>query len=354
MRGPLLLQIGYNILIFSQATNRQCCTEERDVLDTCIFDSTGGSGKDITENRHLQINYPGTGNNSQFTYDGYGQIVQIVESISGTVSNAKQFVCTDEQKWESRDSSGNVQSRYFTYGQTLSGSNYYFTRDHLTSVREFTDSLGTLQAAYNYDLYGRASRIQGSLAADFQYADYYFHPSSGLSLPTFRAYNANLGRFINRDPLQEIGGINLYKYVNNNPEKWIDPSGRQYAPPISPPTIGWDIVVGVGFLGLYLLSKAGISSSSGSGSGSGSSGDTQCNQPCVPPRTKDWTRQKCEQWCINNCKPTQRANCALNCQDYHKPGDPNPWPKPGPVPGVPKPGPEPSPGYDPNNPNPWK
>jgi uncharacterized protein RhaS with RHS repeats len=36
----------------------------------------------------------------------------------------------------------------------------------------------------------------------------------------------NLGRWLNRDPLQEQGGINLYAYVNGDPLGYVDPDGR--------------------------------------------------------------------------------------------------------------------------------
>ncbi|ENT6808092.1 polymorphic toxin type 33 domain-containing protein [Vibrio vulnificus] len=36
----------------------------------------------------------------------------------------------------------------------------------------------------------------------------------------------NFGRWLNRDPLQEQGGINLYAYVNGDPLGYVDPDGR--------------------------------------------------------------------------------------------------------------------------------
>jgi RHS repeat-associated protein len=65
----------------------------------------------------------------------------------------------------------------------------------------------------------------GTLSADFGYAGYYVHGPSGLNLTTHRAYSPSLGRWINRDPIGERGGINLYDYVSNRPTEDIDPSG---------------------------------------------------------------------------------------------------------------------------------
>lgn len=41
----------------------------------------------------------------------------------------------------------------------------------------------------------------------------------------FRAYDPDLGRWINRDPLGEAGGLNLYAYCSGNPVNLVDPEG---------------------------------------------------------------------------------------------------------------------------------
>ena len=38
-------------------------------------------------------------------------------------------------------------------------------------------------------------------------------------------YDASLGRWLNRDPLGESAGPNLYTFVENNPVRFIDPYG---------------------------------------------------------------------------------------------------------------------------------
>ncbi len=44
----------------------------------------------------------------------------------------------------------------------------------------------------------------------------------------YRFYNPNLGRWINRDPIAEAGGINLYGFVLNDPVNFIDPTGLEF------------------------------------------------------------------------------------------------------------------------------
>ena len=50
--------------------------------------------------------------------------------------------------------------------------------------------------------------------------------ASGLVYFGYRFYMPNLGRWLNRDPLQEAGGINLYAYVMGDPMGYVDPDGR--------------------------------------------------------------------------------------------------------------------------------
>ena len=49
---------------------------------------------------------------------------------------------------------------------------------------------------------------------------------SGLVYFGYRFYVPHLGRWLNRDPLQEQGGINLYGYVHGDPLGYVDPDGR--------------------------------------------------------------------------------------------------------------------------------
>ena len=205
------------------------------MLETCIFDRTVCGVTEITENRRIKINYPGSGNNSQFSYDGLGHVVKIVETVSGTVTSTKQFVQTGIKMREIRDSSGNVLSQFFKHGQTIGGTNYFYTRDHLNSVRELTDTSGNGQATYSYSPFGNVIKLQNAVAPDFQYAGYYAHVPSGLNVTLFRSYSSSLGRWIRRDPIGERYGANLYAYVRNEPMNLRDPFGLMGMPPMPVP-----------------------------------------------------------------------------------------------------------------------
>jgi len=115
----------------------------------------------------------------------------------------------------------------------------FYTRDHLGSIRELTDSTQKVRARYDYDPYGRMTKISGDKDSFLGFTGHPWHAPSGLNLTVTRAYDPNLGRWLSRDPLGEQGGINLYSYVDNQPIDWRDPYG------LSPATT-WNAVAGGG------------------------------------------------------------------------------------------------------------
>src|SRR5467141_2606204 len=88
-----------------------------------------------------------------------------------------------------------------------------------------TDSTTNIHARYDYDPYGRRTKVSGDLDADFGFTGHFVHVASGLHLTLFRAYDSDLARWISRDPIREMGGLNLYAFVRGSPVNFVDPSG---------------------------------------------------------------------------------------------------------------------------------
>jgi uncharacterized protein RhaS with RHS repeats len=55
-----------------------------------------------------------------------------------------------------------------------------------------------------------------------------------LYLATYRGYNPFTARWLNRDPIEENGGLNLYEYVGGDPIGYIDPDGLKPPKDIPP------------------------------------------------------------------------------------------------------------------------
>ncbi len=157
-------------------------------------------------NRLVAVNYTGTNQRSEFSYDGLNRCVKIVEKTGNTVNSTRKFVLCGTEKCEYRNNNGAVQLQLFSQGQYQGGSNaYYYTRDHLGSIREMTDVSGTVVARYDYDPWGRSTTVIGTNKPDFNFTGLYQHAKSGLDMATYRFYDPDLGRWLNRDPIGESG-----------------------------------------------------------------------------------------------------------------------------------------------------
>jgi RHS repeat-associated protein len=82
---------------------------------------------------------------------------------------------------------------------------------------------GSTVAAYEYDPFGRELRATGSYAEEnpMRFSSQYWDEETSLVYFGFRYYLPQWGRFLNRDPIEELGGINLYRFVSNDPvNRW--------------------------------------------------------------------------------------------------------------------------------------
>src|SRR2546423_4895107 len=176
-------------------------------------------------NRLVAINYTGFTTRSEFTYDGLSRMVKIVEKTGATINSTRKFVWYGQEKLEFRDATDAVTQRNYSEGQYVGTTAYFYTRDHLGSIREMFTGGGTVVARYDYDPYGRSTTVLGTTPTDFNFTGLYRHSKSKLDLATYRAYDPDLGRWLSRDPIAERGGLNLYSYVVNNVANTADPSG---------------------------------------------------------------------------------------------------------------------------------
>jgi len=186
--------------------------------------------------------------NTQLSYDARNRIV------SKTVNGATTYYYYDAWNLiEERDASGNLLQSYI-HGARLdellsktdaSNNTVFYHHNALGSTVALTDSTGNVVEKYTYDVYGTASIFDGSgnaLTASaygnrflFTGREYF----AELNLYNFRnrMYSAELGRFLQTDPLRFGGGdINFYRYCSNDPIGLIDLFGLCKIPYFFP----WD------------------------------------------------------------------------------------------------------------------
>ena len=193
------------------------------------------------ENRLVSVTINAIGHRSEFGYDGLGRRVAIKEldldaNKTLQVTNDKKYLWDGVEIAEERDSTGaNVTKHFFNQGFVdTDGTILFYTRDHLGSIRELTDNMQAVRARYDYDPYGRMTKVQGDRDSDFTFTGHFLHGQSGLNLTLYRAYNSSIGRWISRDPLWTAeldAGINLYEYCLNMPIKLVDPAGLSSCSP---------------------------------------------------------------------------------------------------------------------------
>jgi len=135
---------------------------------------------------------------------------------------------------------GNVVVRSYTWGLDIAGSQtgaggvsglvqifdhrtdktYFPGYDGNGNVSVLVDAAsGGVAAAYEYSPYGELLRCEGVYAKEnvYRFSTKEMDDETGLSYYGHRYYDPHNGRFINRDPIEESGGLNLYGFVGNNP-----------------------------------------------------------------------------------------------------------------------------------------
>ena len=97
-------------------------------------------------------------------------------------------------------------------------SRYYPIYDASFNVTGLYDGNGAIAAAYRYDPSGNLLQATGPAAAlnPFGFSTKFTDRETGLIYYGLRYYYAALGRFINRDPIEELGGLNLYGFCGND------------------------------------------------------------------------------------------------------------------------------------------
>ena len=103
---------------------------------------------------------------------------------------------------------------------------YCYGMDFNKNVTEVFDAQGNVAAAYDYSPYGTATRT-GRLVQPVQWSAEMHDDDLALVYYNYRYYNPRDGRWINRDPIAEKGGWNLYAFLGNSTQDKFDTFGLQ-------------------------------------------------------------------------------------------------------------------------------
>jgi RHS repeat-associated protein len=138
----------------------------------------------------------------------------------------------DEEVIGEVDASGNVLGRYTQTQATdellselRSGTASYYLADALDSITSLSNASSALANTYTYNSFGRLTASTGTLTNPFQYTARDSDTETGLYYYRARYYDPAIGRFTSEDPSEFADGLNLYRYVHNNPALYSDPTG---------------------------------------------------------------------------------------------------------------------------------
>ena len=163
-------------------------------------------------------------------YDGFGRLIESEKvGSSGPVMKLRHAWC-DAKICESRTRAGAESSgTEFDEGLRKGTISYLYFRDQLGTVRQVRSRSSSSDVGFHeYGPYGEDVSHSGQASLS-RYADMFYLTgnlgSPGVYFTWYRAYNANVGRWLTRDPIGVEGGINPYAYVNGNPLGFSDPFG---------------------------------------------------------------------------------------------------------------------------------
>lgn len=248
-------------------------TDNRTFADSVIDDPTTATAYDhrgsMTEygdcryvydylNRLIEVKHYNSGttnwdSKTTYTYDALNRLVTRTDVVAGTMtvyiySGAR--VVEEYRGWNRQTllarsyvyASGHVDERilmrdYDGGDGTPAGDSYYLI-DRQHSVAAAVNAAGVVRETYEYEAYGSMT-IRNAAGADitasgsaignpYGYTGRRFDgAASGGDLWQYRSrwYSHKLGRFLTRDGAGYVDGANLYRYVRNNPLRFLDPLG---------------------------------------------------------------------------------------------------------------------------------
>ncbi len=136
------------------------------------------------------------------------------------------------------------------YGFVKDEKKYFYIKDITGTILGIADESGAIVGKYEYSAYGKCTITQNvnniATINPFRFKCYYYDEESGMYYCHTRYFVPEWGRWLNADnpnflQFDNINGLNLFAYCNNNPVMYSDPSGLVWDTVLDLFFIFWDI-----------------------------------------------------------------------------------------------------------------
>ena len=127
-----------------------------------------------------------------------------------------------------------IDELYYTINREAGMIRNAFIPDHLYSNVAAVDYVTeTVAERYEYDAYGQTTiydanfteRTASAIGNAYLFTGRRLDPESGIYYYRNRYYSPTLGRFLQKDSLGYVDGMNMYEYVGSEPANALDPLG---------------------------------------------------------------------------------------------------------------------------------
>ena len=166
-----------------------------------------------------------------FVWDGNNIVLEKILFADGTIRTIENFWGLDKSGTE--QGAGGVGG---LLAVSLDGVFYIPCYDHNGNIVFYISETGATAAQYTYDPYGDIIESSGLLADvfSFGFSTKYHDREIGMIGYKRRFYRPDLGRWLNRDPIEEEGGMNVYGFCGNDPIGQIDLLGMEVRSALAP------------------------------------------------------------------------------------------------------------------------
>lgn len=232
-----------NMNAYTRIAKGETITPEYDKNGNMLFDGKHRYNYNY-DNKIINVD---NGTTATYGYDALGRRIK-----KATATDTTLFYYAGQHVIEEHNEAGQLKAEYI-FGQNLdeiiclvrNGENYFYHTDILGSVHALSNSKGKIAEKYQYEAFGKPAvydenntlMAQSKINNTYLFTGRQWDNETQLYYYRARYYSAELGRFLQNDPIGYWDDINFYRYCGNDGVNCWDLLGLQESSECSKPQI---------------------------------------------------------------------------------------------------------------------